>query len=198
MGNPELPPVNCGEYLARIEWRFAGANPVLDRIRDRCVIDSETHCWKWSGAMSRCGRGKVGIPTIWHNERTVSALRVVYEAAGRRLGSGSIVWRTCNCAECVNPDHLLAGTRATWGAWRARNGFAAMTPDQRAANTARARSKSTVVLSPERASYIRSSESTGRALAAELGVSASTVSRVRRGEAWQEHSQAASVFSWRP
>ncbi len=24
----EVPPVNCGEYLARIEWRFAGAEYV--------------------------------------------------------------------------------------------------------------------------------------------------------------------------
>lgn len=195
--NPEIPPVDCGEYLPRLEWRFAGADPVLARIHDRCVIDSETGCWHWTGAMSR-GSVNIAIPVVWHDDKTQSALRVVYKAAGRKIPSRGIVWRSCRCNDCCNPDHLLGGTRAVWGAWRARNGSAAMTPDQRAANTARARSKSTVVLSPERASYIRSSEATGRALAAELGVSASTVSRVRRGEAWQEHSQAASVFSWRP
>lgn len=196
--NPEIPPVDCGEYLARIEWRFAGADPVLERIRDRCRIDSETGCWHWTGAMSADRTKTKAIPVMWHAEKTRSVLRVVYEASGRRLAGTSIVWRSCNCGDCVNPEHLLAGSRAMWGEWRSRNGHAAMTPDQKAANTARARAKSTVILSPERASYIRTSEASGRAVAAELGVSASTVSRVRRGQAWQELAQGASVFSWRP
>lgn len=195
--NPEIPPADCGEYMARIEWRFAGTDPVLESIRGRCVMDEETGCWHWSGAMSN-GRGNAAIPVMWHGGRVSSVLRVAYEHSGRRLQRGGIVWRTCGCMDCTNPDHLLYGTRAVWGSWRAKNGSAAMTPDQRAAHTARARAKSTVILSEERASYIRTSEATGRAVAAELGVSASTVSRVRRGEAWAEGTQGASVFSWRP
>lgn len=167
----------------------------LETIRGRCVIDGETGCWKWSGAMNRDAKGG-RVPIVWHGERARSAIRVAYELGRGPVQPGAIVWRTCGCESCLNPAHLMAGTRAQWGAWRSETGRAAPTPQWRAQNHQNARARG--VLSLESARYIRTSDKTGKALAVELGVSKTAVSRVRLGRTWNEAVHGASVFAWRP
>lgn len=179
--------------MARLEWRFAAVDPALERIRERCVMDSETGCWHWRGAMNsdaRSGR----IPVIWHDGRSQSGLRAVFELSGRR--PARMVWRTCGCDDCLSPHHLLTGSRADWGRWRVRTGASAPTPEWCAQN--KRASKSRAVLSDAAASIIRTSDKSGVALAEEFGVSKTAISRVRRGQTWTGTVQGASVFGWRP
>ena len=168
----------------------------LEQIKGRCRIDSETGCWLWSGAMSTdAGGGRV--PIVWHEGRTSSALRVVYALSGKTVRGGEIVWRKCRHDHCLNPAHLLSGTRQQWGAWRKANGFSAMRPDDWAANMI-AKRKGKAIEDAETAAMIRESPETGAALARKLGVSKQAVSRVRLRKTWAETVPQASVFTWRP
>lgn len=169
----------------------------LDEIRGRCVVGADA-CWHWRGAMnSDASAGRV--PIVWHEGRTSSALRVVYVLSGRALPARGIVWRTCGCDDCLRPQHLAAGSRRDWGRWRMQMGQTRPTADWLAANlrSKRARATEGGGLSLEAAAYIRASDKTGVALAHELGVSKTAVSRARRGDTWAEVAQGASVFGWR-
>lgn len=167
----------------------------LDQIKGRCRIDEETGCWLWSGAMSTdAGGGRV--PIVWHEGRASSALRVVYALSGRTVRKGEIVWRACRHDHCLNPAHLLSGTRKQWGAWRKANGFAAIRPEAWAASMLAKRKDGE--LDSDTVSMIRSSPETGAELARRLNVSKTAISRVRRWQTWAETVPQASVFTWRP
>lgn len=167
----------------------------LDEIKDRCVIDSETGCWHWRGAMSSDHVGRQ-IPMVWHAGRSTSAMRVVFELARRKLKPGESPWRSCRCRDCLAPEHLRAGTKADWGAWRKQNGFAKLSPDARAANILSKR-RIADIGGAEKAAAIRASDKSGAELARQYGISKTAVSRIRRGTSWAETVPQASVFTWR-
>lgn len=168
----------------------------MDEIKDRCVIDEETGCWHWRGAMST---DKVGakVPVIWHEGRSATGMRVVYELARRKLRPGESVWRSCRCGDCIAPAHLVAGTKGEWGAWRKANGFAKISADAWAANMLARRRQITVKGDAEMAQVIKASDESGPELARRFAVSKSTVSRIRLGKTWAETVPQASVFTWR-
>ncbi len=47
--NPEIPPADCGEYMARLDWRFCGL--------DVCLSDTEreAECTRLQIRVYRCG-----------------------------------------------------------------------------------------------------------------------------------------------
>lgn len=60
--SPEIPPSDCGEYLARLEWRFCDASETPSGARecDRLppMLDGETNApeCRLGARVYRCGR----------------------------------------------------------------------------------------------------------------------------------------------
>lgn len=172
---------------------YLGGIVTLEHVRDRCHIDEDSGCWNWRMGYSRT-RTKLPVAWIAAEQRTVSVIRWVYtQTRAKKLGKMT-VWRTCGNQECVNPDHLIAGSKAAWGKWMIRNERPRRTLTTEALREMRIASGKTV-LDMEKAHYIRQSEATGAELARELGVSAQVVSRVRTGKTWVKQT-ASSVWAW--
>lgn len=63
-------------------------------------------CWVWTG-----GFGQYDQPTLWHENRTRSARRLVWELATKSSPQPHrLVTVTCGDSRCVNPKHLALRT----------------------------------------------------------------------------------------
>lgn len=167
----------------------------LDRIKGRCRIDDETGCWIWTGAFGN-GVAHVSVTNPTTGKLiTTTGNRAAWMAAKGPIPEGKIIYRTaCTNLACINPGHLTCGTKAEWGKAAAALGSFAITPERRILNTRSSRSRPKT-LTPEEVRMIRSSPKTGKQIAEDLGVLPQTVSKVRRGEAYRDHFQAASIFA---
>jgi hypothetical protein len=66
-------------------------------------------CWPWTGPLGGTGiYGRFSIPGLSSN---VVAHRLSYELTHGRQPLGTMIWRRCRNASCVNPRHLEAGDR---------------------------------------------------------------------------------------
>ena len=95
----------------------------LSDLKGRCVIDDETGCWLWQGAISHAKTRKVRpIPRVWLSgdllgipqaARVLTAAKAAWLLAGKPLADGHIVWR-CVCSNnlCTNPAHGKGTERA--------------------------------------------------------------------------------------
>ena len=68
-------------------------------------------CWKdGSLPIMRLPRALPAMPKV--KSKKVSVQRAVWEvASGKAIPKGWLVWATCGNKQCVNPDHIRAGTR---------------------------------------------------------------------------------------
>ncbi len=168
----------------------------LSGIKNRCRINEDTECWEWMGAVTSA-TAKSMIPVAWFpaDGRLVSVPRKAFEFSTGTKVNKRMVWRTCGCATCVNPEHLKSGTRKEWGCWLKRTGAMKnkITPAKaRAAVIARGAASLTMEL----AQWARESTQTGREVARVMGVSEQQISRARRMQTWAPTAVGASVFSW--
>jgi len=125
-------------------------------------------CWIWTGKRSN------GYGVIMIDGKAMLAHRYSFVLHFGDVPVGLFVCHRCDNPPCVRPDHLFAGTCA--------DNIADMVSKGRGHKGPRA--PSVCVLSPDAVRTIRSSRLRGPALAARFGVSASTISRVRRRTAW--------------
>lgn len=178
--------------------KYLGGIRTLEHLKDRCYVDPDTACWHWKGALSD------GYPHVWMTcpetgkQGSRSGTRAALLLSGRPIPKGHIAYRRCDHLDCVNPAHISTGTKKEWGKWVQKTGKQKGNLQRTAANTANAR-RTRAKLSVEIVREIRSSNESGVALAARLGVCSQTISRVRTGRAWVDQvATNASVFSWRP
>lgn len=154
----------------------------LEEIRQRCVITDDGH-WLWKGSTRPDGRPNIWAPdyTKEGQMRVQCGTRAVWHCSTEKpIPEGYRAYGICEHKTCCNPKCIRCTSEADFGAWLRSTGKYKGDVRRILANRAIARSRS--VLSPERIAYIQASPKVGKELAAELGISAQTVSKARRGD----------------
>lgn len=189
--------------------RQDGVRTLLD-LRSRCVIDRETGCWLWRGAMSRHRRGqattRVWIPGggVCGPARIATAPRAAWLLAGKPLQDGQVVWRHhCTRGDCINPYHGAVGTRQEMHAAFVADGRLRGDPRRAVINSKNRRGMLVPIGTVRRAEAMFASGAMQKDVQADLGISANSAALIRKGlhphcAARQQVVANASVFAWRP
>lgn len=149
----------------------------------RCKTDEADPdaCWLWRG-----GINQRGYPIVYAGGKArVSARRTAWQLwNGRPIGRGMYCSPVCGVARCINPEHMELLTRAGYCAGRKGR---ARRADHVSRTTLARRRRAKLTLEAVRA--IRAD--TGRdqrELAADFGVSRSTISQIQKHQIWREPS----------
>lgn len=139
-------------------------------------------CWEWFGSFQSSGN----TPAMNWKGHVNPVRRFIAQELGLDLSDGKVV--TCKCRNymCVNPDHIMVITRKRLQSMSAKELNYAANPARvkKIADKARARSRLTM----EIAQQIREAEGTQPEIAQRFGISQSTVSLIKRGEIWRDHT----------
>jgi hypothetical protein len=87
--------------------RLFGVDPIL-RFNQKYIVDEETGCWNWIGALGGEGYAKIRI-----NKKTVSAHRFSYEYYVGVIDSNLEICHTCHNRKCVNYNHMRQDTKSS-------------------------------------------------------------------------------------
>jgi hypothetical protein len=129
-------------------------------------------CWPWTGELDQDGYGR-----IWRDDKQRRCGRIAMELSGRPLADEEEACHTCDNPICCNPAHLFAGSNLDNIADRHAKGR-----DPRGERNRHA------VLNEDQVREIRrqmADRSRRQVLAAEYGVSVSTIDNVARRVTWQ-------------
>ena len=147
------------------------------RFDEKYMPAPNTGCWLWLGYLT-CGYGRFKV----HEPGGMVARpahRISYQLHVGPIPAGMDILHACNEPSCVNPAHLRPGTDIENTADKMKAGRQA-----RIIGTAHSRSKLTDSLVMTLRARHGAGE-TGSALAREVGVSSSVMSRVLRGLNWR-------------
>jgi hypothetical protein len=161
-----------------IRMRKAGQviSPLWDRFHSKVAPEALTGCWIWIGAVKELGYGVIGLGT--REQGTAKAHRVAYQLYKGQIPDGLNVLHECDNPSCVNPAHLYAGTLSD-NMRDCVKRKRLVTPNNRGERS------TTRVLTKSQVDIIRTKQKTGRAYAADFGVSKSTVFAIWRNVNWK-------------
>jgi len=153
----------------------------LDDIRARCVM-RDGH-WIFRGARTNDGFPKLWAPDYTNGGRMTAQIgrRAVWHVATRQpIAPGHRVWGTCECRDCLRPDHMHCGSMQEWGAHMAEIGIHKNSVARKIDNYRRA--LKLCKMTPAQVLEVQASSETGRALSQRMGIRESTISKARRGQ----------------
>jgi len=128
-------------------------------------------CWEWQGSVSSSGYGSFKV-----GGQTVSAHRLAWELGNdEEIPDGMCVCHSCDNPLCCNPAHLWLGTVAENNQDKISKGRH-NNPTGEDVNTAK--------LTKAQVRTIRSDPRTQMQIAKDYGVNQTTISKIKRGEAW--------------
>lgn len=147
----------------------------IEQFERKFAKAGDSECWLWRGY-----RDKAGYGIFSFRGRNVGAHRAAWGFYRGEIGDRKLhVCHKCDNPPCVNPDHLFVGTHKDNMADMIAKGRARHPSHSRGGEQS-GRSK----LTNELVRQILASRDGVREIARRLGVSHSTVSRVRSGQSW--------------
>lgn len=85
--------------------------PLEDRFFAKIdKTSSKCGCWLWAGA--RTGKGYGAIQEAGKGSKMVLAHRLSYTIHKGPIEKGLLILHSCDTPQCVNPDHLRAGSQS--------------------------------------------------------------------------------------
>lgn len=137
---------------------------------ERCAPEPNSGCWLWTGACNVWGYG-----VVCDSGKHLAAHRFMYGLVHGPVETGTFVCHKCDVRCCINPDHMFLGSQAENMADMARKGRGEY---WRAGNHPQAK------LKKEQIPLIRADRRKGRIIAAEYGVTESTVNYIKARRLW--------------
>lgn len=144
--------------------------PLAEKLDSK--LDKTDDCWIYRNANISNGYAHMGLTydpftkQRYPRPRNIYAHRIAWALAnGRWPGDNMVVRHTCDNSACCNPEHLIEGTQKQNVEDRSE----------------RSNWQSTRKLTPEQVEYARTSPKTQLEVARELGVSQTTISKLRSG-----------------
>lgn len=155
----------------------------IEEIKGLCFITEDGH-WLWRGALRPDGRANIYAPDYTRyggGMQTQIGPRAVWHCAHRKaVPDGHRVIGTCAFKACCNPRCVKSITEAGYGERVRKTGASKGKAPRILANRAINRKRS--AFTAETIAYVQLSTKSGLTLAAELGVSPSSISKARRGQ----------------
>lgn len=172
--NPKRPaPDNWGDDIVQSSWKREAALKALVR---KLRINEESGCWEWEGSKT-VGYGTLKLQEIYGDFK-ILAHRLSWVAfKGEPINDGLFVCHHCDNPKCFNPDHLFLGTQKQ-NLLDCSEKSRTMTGDL---NGNSKYSRDDI----ERVKHLLGKGHTGREISSITGVSASHVSRIKRGYTWR-------------
>mgnify|MGYP000031032974 CR=1 FL=1 len=164
-------------------------------LRRHSTVDEATGCWHYKPPRSGTVGKELRIYTIDYDrneKRVISGPKSVWYIAHQQPLRGHKAMHSCQSHDCVNPVHVRRALNfAEIGLHVARSGKrrnVARTPAQLAHCAEMRRLTGRTDTPPDVVRRIRSApkEVTGRALAAETGLSPQSISRIRNGRYYKD------------
>lgn len=131
---------------------------------------SDKKCWNWIAGLNHYGYGHF---MLRHPKRMARAHRVAYQIYKGRIAKGKMVLHTCDNRACVNPKHLVVGTQLD-------NMQHCLRRQRFSVGVRHWRAK----LTPRKVRSIRKDMRKHAVIGALYGVSASTISDIKRFRYW--------------
>ncbi|MCC7061058.1 MAG: HNH endonuclease, partial [Burkholderiaceae bacterium] len=134
-------------------------------------VNKTDSCWVWTGALLKTGYGSIRV-----NHKSERAHRISYVLTHGSIPEGAILRHSCDNPRCVNPDHLISGTKR-------ENTLDAIERGQHVTGERHKNAKLTAA-DVVTIRYALATGTTGRELAAKYKVDAKTISNIKLNKKW--------------
>jgi hypothetical protein len=170
----------------------------LERLRERCVLDTATGCWHYRGAARTvAGQCECWIIMPDGQRRRFTGRRAALVLSGVKIPAGQRAYQSvcCPSADCCAPAHSSVGTMRDATAAASLRGCYE-TPGRIA--RLNVFSQAAAKLSEQDRIAIATSSRPQDEDVQRYGITRGYVNKLRRGEFGRKPERAASVFAWRP
>lgn len=169
---------------------FTAEDISSDKFWSRVNIGSHKDCWNWRGFISDSGYGVFS----YAKSKRARAHRIAFAKTVSPIPNDKVVCHTCDNPRCCNPSHLWLGTVAENNADRERKGRTVSPFGNGFNKTPKGEKHGSAKLTERVVKIIRESDMTGADISRALGISQSTVSRIRSGKLWAttNHNQGCA------